>query len=64
MNSLEDITIDCPYCGESAEITVDCSRARQRYVEDCPVCCAPMEIVVTLDEKGYPAITASRESGR
>ena len=64
MNSLEDITIDCPYCGETVDVTVDCSRQRQRYVEDCPVCCAPMDVNVELDEAGYPAVTASREGGR
>ncbi len=50
---LEATRIDCPYCGEQYDISVDCSMGGQQYVEDCPVCCQPMEIrtEVGLDGK-------------
>jgi hypothetical protein len=35
--------VDCPYCGESFETTVDSSGGSQDYIEDCPVCCRPIE---------------------
>lgn len=41
---LEAPRIDCPCCGEQFEIRVDCSMGGQQYVEDCPVCCRPIEI--------------------
>jgi hypothetical protein len=34
---------DCPYCGEPFETTVDGSAGNQDYIEDCPVCCRPIE---------------------
>lgn len=41
---------ECPYCGESIELSVDASVEHQRYVEDCSVCCRPIEIEITVDE--------------
>jgi hypothetical protein len=35
---------------------------RQRYVEDCPVCCAPNEISVEFDEDGEADVTSRLES--
>lgn len=49
---LETITIDCPYCGERYATQVDLSAGSQSYVEDCAVCCRPIEIVVRVDEDG------------
>lgn len=49
---LEASRIDCPYCGEGINIDVDCSAGSQQYVEDCPVCCQPMEIATHVDSDG------------
>lgn len=35
--------VDCPYCGESFETVIDSSGGSQNYIEDCPVCCRPIE---------------------
>jgi len=46
-------TLSCPYCGEENTIVLDESGGgRQRYVEDCHVCCQPWEVVVTTDRDG------------
>lgn len=34
----------CPYCGEEISMVLDLSVRRQTYVEDCEVCCNPIEI--------------------
>ncbi len=49
---LEPITLDCPYCGESFSTTVDLSAGSQRYVEDCAVCCRPIEVTLRVDDDG------------
>ena len=36
-------TVDCPYCGESFAADIDTSAGNQDYIEDCPVCCRPIE---------------------
>jgi hypothetical protein len=48
----EFVQLACPYCGESFEAGVDVSAGAQRYVEDCPVCCRPIEMTVLVDDDG------------
>ena len=36
-------TVCCPYCGEVLALLVDTSAGEQAYVEDCAVCCRPIE---------------------
>jgi len=51
-NLLTSSTIDCPYCGELLEILIDGSAGNQDYVEDCQVCCSPIDISVQVDSSG------------
>jgi hypothetical protein len=41
---IESRTIRCPFCGERFEALVDASAGDADYVEDCPVCCRPIEL--------------------
>jgi hypothetical protein len=50
--SLTPSLIYCPYCGESLEILIDDSAGNQEYIEDCQVCCSPIEISIQLDSAG------------
>ncbi len=34
----------CPYCWEEISMLMDPSVAHQIYVEDCEVCCNPIEV--------------------
>ena len=61
MNGVEAVGIGCPYCGETIELLVDCSVPAQSYIEDCEVCCRPIDIDVALDEDGTPSVAVSRE---
>jgi len=40
----------CPYCGEEISMVLDLSASRQTYVEDCEVCCRPIEITYTVED--------------
>ena len=42
---MDEHFFQCPYCWE--EIS-DRSVSKQTYVEDCKVCCNPMEVTVTF----------------
>ena len=44
MEQLIEKPFCCPYCGESITILIDLSVDSQTYIEDCEVCCRPMEI--------------------
>lgn len=46
----ETAEIECPYCGEWLEITLDPSISSQVYIEDCQVCCRPIQIRIVFEE--------------
>jgi transcription elongation factor Elf1 len=50
--------IACPFCGESISVLLDVSAGAQAYVEDCQVCCRPMEISFDVDDNGPVNIRA------
>ncbi len=50
MNQLASKNITCPYCGEQIELVIDCSFSEQEYIEDCEVCCRPINLIVTLED--------------
>jgi hypothetical protein len=57
----EFVTIQCPYCGEGFESAVDLSAGSFTYVEDCQVCCQPIELAGEVDDAGaLLGVTASR----
>jgi len=39
----------CPYCWEEISMLMDPSIQKQTYVEDCEVCCNPIEISPTFE---------------
>lgn len=61
MDDLVSLRARCPYCGESIPVEVDRSAGEQDYVEDCSVCCRPIEMGVSFDEQGRPRVRARRE---
>jgi transcription elongation factor Elf1 len=40
---------DCPHCGERISMVLDTS-VGQRYIEDCEVCCRPIEVRYTVED--------------
>jgi transcription elongation factor Elf1 len=49
INEIEQ-NFSCPYCGENISMLLDLSEAQQQYIEDCEVCCRPIEINFTVVE--------------
>lgn len=48
MNELIERDITCPYCGETITVLIDGSVPYQEYIEDCQVCCRPIEFKVSV----------------
>ena len=40
----------CPYCWEQISMVLDTSVKGQIYVEDCEVCCHPIEVRYTVED--------------
>ncbi|MDZ7661720.1 CPXCG motif-containing cysteine-rich protein [Thiohalophilus sp.] len=49
---IDEIRVSCPYCGETFTTVVDYSAGPQEYVEDCYVCCRPIQFRVMVDMNG------------
>jgi hypothetical protein len=50
--NLQFCRVQCPYCGEAFETPFDASAGAARYIEDCAVCCQPIEFSITVDLAG------------
>ena len=62
MNRLQEKSIQCPYCGETIDILIDGSEARQDYIEDCQVCCCPIAITVNINEQDDICVTIKHQN--
>jgi hypothetical protein len=52
-SELDDfVAINCPYCGEEFSTRLDLSAGTCSYIEDCQVCCQPIEMSVSVDDNG------------
>ncbi len=40
----------CPYCWQPISMNLDLTAAEQSYVEDCEVCCNPIQIRYTTED--------------
>jgi len=59
MESFAFQTVQCPYCGEPIDLEVDGSAGEQAYIEDCGVCCRPIEVRLVVD--GEPRLEVRRD---
>lgn len=48
----------CPYCWEEVSILVDASVRNQSFIEDCEVCCNPIQFTVTIEDSEINAFQA------
>ena len=50
---LQETSIYCPYCGESIEVLLNPEDVGAEYIEDCQVCCRPIEFFLREDAAGW-----------
>ncbi len=62
MQFLTEQMISCPYCGEAMKILLDPQEVNQEYIEDCQVCCRPINVFVTQDYDGELTVQISSEN--
>ena len=57
---MEEYFFQCPYCWEQISMLFDSSIKHQIYIEDCEVCCNPIEIKVSFQKGDLINITPKR----
>lgn len=55
----EEYFFDCPSCGEAISVILDLSAGRQDYIEDCEVCCRPLQIGFDVTEGSVAGFSVS-----
>ncbi len=53
----------CPYCWEAISMVLDPSEEESEYIEDCEVCCRPIEISFRFSEERLVYFEARRMEG-
>ena len=48
----EFVELQCPWCGEVYGTMVDLTDRSRVYIEDCQVCCAPIEVTLEVNDAG------------
>jgi len=46
---MEEYFFTCPYCLQEISMLIDTSTTEQEYIEDCEVCCNPIEVKVSVE---------------
>ena len=52
----EEFFFQCPYCWEQISMIFDKSVYKDSYIEDCEVCCNPIEFTVKVQEGEFVEI--------
>ena len=60
--TLEEQFFNCPYCGEYISMLIECSVEQQTYIEDCEVCCRPINCNAYVDEDGEVVFNVTSEN--
>lgn len=46
---MEEHFFQCPYCWETISMLIDMSQSKQSYIEDCEVCCHPIQLNINTE---------------
>lgn len=49
MDILLETNVTCPHCGEIYPTMINTSQGNHSTIEDCPVCCQPIQLDVTCE---------------
>ncbi|MCX7546606.1 CPXCG motif-containing cysteine-rich protein [Xanthomarina sp. F1114] len=48
---MEEHLFQCPYCWETVSMLLDSSQSEQEYIEDCEVCCNPIQVLIKFESQ-------------
>lgn len=46
LHTLQESQVSCPYCGETIGVLLNPEDVGLDYIEDCQVCCRPIEFSI------------------
>ena len=60
MNYVVEVEVQCPFCGESSPVRIDAMEGTNAMIEDCTVCCHPIQLVIECDGGEVIAVEIGR----
>lgn len=55
---MEEHFFQCPYCLEEISMLIDYSVSKQSYIEDCEICCNPIQITISIQNNEISSFQA------
>jgi hypothetical protein len=55
-----ETVVSCPFCGEPTAITFDDGEGEQSFIQDCDVCCHPIQVRAWLGRNGEVSVDCER----
>ncbi len=55
---MEEHFFQCPYCWEDISMLVDYSISNQNYIEDCEICCNPIQLDIVIENNEITSFQA------
>jgi len=55
---MEEHFFQCPYCWEQISMLIDVSQNNQKYIEDCEICCNPIQLSLTVENQEITSFIA------
>lgn len=59
--SLQEARVSCPYCGEPISVLLNPEDIGVAYIEDCQVCCRPIDFLVSEGPQGALEVRVQSE---
>lgn len=57
MQGEQEVFFSCPYCFESISMVFELYYGGQEYIEDCQVCCNPIQVKYKTDGESLELIS-------
>jgi hypothetical protein len=48
---MDEYFFQCPYCWEQISMLIETTQIEQSYIEDCEICCNPIQISVITENQ-------------
>lgn len=48
---MDEKFFQCPYCWEQISMLIDISQSNQIYIEDCEICCNPIQLSIRVENQ-------------
>lgn len=59
---LTEYATHCPFCAEPITLLIDTSAGSQQYIEDCQVCCRPLQISLRAEQGELESVEVDNAS--